>query len=545
MKSILLLFVSFILIQSTFAQYPANSPVALNGALHMNGLQLVNAAGVPYQLKGFATAGLQYYPTCYTQGSFDAMHTTWGANVIRLSMYVAEGGYNNDPAGWKVKVDQMVDWCAIIGVYCIIDWHVLTPGNPLDPAYGGADDFWVYMATKHKGKAHVLYEICNEPNGVDWPTIKQYADRVIPKIRAIDPNTIIICGTPIWSSQPQDAINNKLLYSNIMYTLHIYAGSSRDYDFKKQSIIPFIPLFVTEFGTCDGSGNGGYDAVSSNTWLDIFEGQNPSGVKISWCNWSFSDKAETASALVPGSCASSSWGNATTPGILVRSRMLNPIVCNTVNLPGTVKAENYCDMFGVLLEACTDVGGGKNLSYIDPGDWVSYSVSVATAADYKISFRTASLTTAGQLQLLLNGVVKLTQNFTVTGGWQTWSTVSTVVHLDAGIQTLRLNFTIGNFNLNTIDFAYNGVVTGIEAIGKAPEITLYPNPNHHKYLILNQLENMPETNNIQVYDMQGRIVLSEVQPRNTTSMQLNIETLHKGLYFLGTGVGRTQKFVVE
>ena len=91
------------------------------------------------------------------------------------------------------------------GVYAIIDFHVLTPGDP--NAYltsegastGLAIDFWKEMATKYKGESHVLYEIANEPNNVGWPAVLKYHNSVIAAIRSIDPDTVILAGTTTWS----------------------------------------------------------------------------------------------------------------------------------------------------------------------------------------------------------------------------------------------------------------------------------------------------------------------------------------------------------
>jgi len=75
----------------------------------------------------------------------------------------------------------------------------LTPGDPNDPDYNLSQEFWNYMSKKHASSDHVLYEICNAPNGVNFIVIEKYANTIIPIIRANDPYTIIIIGTPFWS----------------------------------------------------------------------------------------------------------------------------------------------------------------------------------------------------------------------------------------------------------------------------------------------------------------------------------------------------------
>ena len=80
-------------------------------------------------------------------------------------MYIAEGGYNTNPEDYKTKISTMVDWCEQNGIYCLIDFHGLNPGNPIDATYQCSSDFWDYFSKKYSSKKHVLYEIFNEPNG--------------------------------------------------------------------------------------------------------------------------------------------------------------------------------------------------------------------------------------------------------------------------------------------------------------------------------------------------------------------------------------------
>jgi len=53
-------------------------------------------------------------------------------------MYVNEYGYNTNPTYWKARVQEMIDWAGDLGVYVVVDWHVLNPGDPTDSSYSGA-----------------------------------------------------------------------------------------------------------------------------------------------------------------------------------------------------------------------------------------------------------------------------------------------------------------------------------------------------------------------------------------------------------------------
>ena len=176
------------------AQYPAGSPVAVNGKLRIVGSKLVNECDNPVQLKGMSSHGVQWFGNCINAGSVAALAKDWKADVLRIAMYIQEGGYVTNPSYYKSYIDNIVDECGKNGIYAVIDFHVHLPGDPME-YINEAREFWSYMSTKHAGKKHVIYEICNEPSKVDWPRIKQYANDIIPKIRANDPSTIIIVPT--------------------------------------------------------------------------------------------------------------------------------------------------------------------------------------------------------------------------------------------------------------------------------------------------------------------------------------------------------------
>lgn len=74
--------------------------------------------------------------------------------------------------------------------------------DPGDPNYNleRAKTFFTEMAQRHKDKTNVLYEIANEPSGIEWSQIKSYAEEIIPVIREQDPDSVVLVGTRAWSS---------------------------------------------------------------------------------------------------------------------------------------------------------------------------------------------------------------------------------------------------------------------------------------------------------------------------------------------------------
>ncbi len=321
----------FILITGSlplFAQYPAGSPVAINGKLKVTGKNLQNECGTNVQLRGMSSHGLSWYETCYTTSALDALAgASWGIDIFRLALYVTnanpsaspptpETGYINaaTQTKWKMFIDNMVDECGKRGIYCMIDWHII--GDP-NAQITQAREFWTYMAKKHTGKKHVLFEICNEPNGVTWAQVTTYANDIINNcIRNNDPgNTVILVGTPSWSSRPDQASAAPLSQVNIAYSLHFYAGESAHDAYRAYGLTALnanCAVFATEFGTSPASGTGTINTTNTGTWITWMKTN-----MVSWCNWTFSDAPETSAGLIAGSCGTSSWTNFTPSGTYI------------------------------------------------------------------------------------------------------------------------------------------------------------------------------------------------------------------------------------
>ncbi|MFC4149831.1 glycoside hydrolase family 5 protein, partial [Micromonospora mangrovi] len=283
----------------------------------------------PIQLRGMSTHGLQWFGSCYNDASLDALATDWQADLLRISMYVQEQGYETNPTGFTNQVNTLVDKTEARGMYALIDFHTLTPG---DPTYNleRAKTFFAAVSARNASKTNVIYEITNEPNGVSWSTIKNYAEQVIPVIRANDPDAVIIVGTRGWSSlgvseggNSDEIVNNPVNAANIMYTFHFYAASHRDnYRAELERAAGRLPVFVTEFGTVSYTGDGAVDSASSTAWLDLLD-----RLKISYANWTYSDAAEGSAAFRPGTCAGGTYAGTsvlTASGSFMRNRIRTP-----------------------------------------------------------------------------------------------------------------------------------------------------------------------------------------------------------------------------
>ncbi len=271
------------------------TPYGTHGRLSVSGTKLVDQYGNPYSLKGVSTHGIGWFPQYVSHDTFKEFRDVWGANVVRIALYTAEyngycSGGNKDEL--KALVKNGVDAATQLGLYVIVDWHILSDTNPWQNKEE-AVKFFSEMSAQYKNYDNVIYEICNEPNGgTSWADIKSYAMEVIPVIRANDSDAIIIVGTPTWSQDVDQASYDKITgYDNIMYTLHFYAATHKQWlrDKAQTAINNGLALFVTEFSICDASGNGALDINEANMWLDFL---NNNG--ISFVGWNLSNKGESS-----------------------------------------------------------------------------------------------------------------------------------------------------------------------------------------------------------------------------------------------------------
>lgn len=287
----------------------SGTPLENHGALQVEGTQLVDASGNPYQLKGVSTHGLAWFPEYVNKDAFQTIRDDWGGNVIRLAMYTDEsGGYcsGGDKEQLKALIDTGVNAATELGMYVIIDWHILHDTDP-KINQGEAEKFFAEMSAKYANYDNVIYEICNEPNGgATWDgSVKPYAETIIPIIRKNDKDAIIIVGTPTWSQDVDIVADNPITgQENIMYAVHFYAATHTDNIRNKvtYALDKGLPIFVSEFSLCDASGNGANDLNQAEKWFDLIDSN-----KLSYCSWSLSNKAETSALIQSGCSKTSGW----------------------------------------------------------------------------------------------------------------------------------------------------------------------------------------------------------------------------------------------
>ena len=281
-------------------RYPSDA-----GALQVCGTQLCDSEGNPVQLRGVSTHGIQWFPEYINEDLFKELKEEWGVNAVRLCLYTEESeGYceDGDKEALKDLICQGVEYAKEADLYAIVDWHSMQDGDPTTHE-DEALLFFEEISERLSGYDNVLYEICNEPNTVVWKVIKEYALNVIPKIRANDPDAVVIVGTPIYCKAPTEAKKDPITeYDNVMYSLHFYAASHKEsiqVEVKGMADAG-LPLFVSEFGICSNTGTGSLDIESGDTWMDLLDEYG-----VSYMIWQLSNKHESSS-LIKEECTKTS-----------------------------------------------------------------------------------------------------------------------------------------------------------------------------------------------------------------------------------------------
>jgi beta-glucanase (GH16 family) len=196
-----------------------------------------------------------------------------------------------------------------------------------------------------------------------------------------------------------------------------------------------------------------------------------------------------------------------------------------------VEAEDYTMMNGIDLEACSDVGGGQNVGWIDTGDWMVWDVDIPEAGSYVVSYRVASPNSTGVIQLEQagGGTVFGTVNVPGTGGWQTWQTVDHTVNLNAGAQQIAIYAAGGGFNINWFQIG-NGLKSAVNAA--APfEADLSKNNIEYSFArnVLN-VSGLSESSQVEIFDVQGRSIVKRTTGGNAVS--INVSGFNSGIYIV-------------
>lgn len=307
------------------------------GQLSVNGTSIVNQHGDTISLRGMSLFWSQWMGRFYNEGCINWLKDNWKCTIVRAAMGIESGGYLEHPQTELNKIKTVIEASIKAGIYVIVDWHDHNAQNHLAQSI----DFFKQIAQQYGNYPNIIYEVFNEPTQISWTNdVKPYAIAVIDSIRKIDPDNIILVGSPTWSQDVDTASRNPINRTNIAYSLHFYAATHKQ-ALRNKAVTALnngIALFVSEWGTCEASGTGVLDYAEVDVWMNFMESR-----KISWCNWSLCDKDETSAALKVGAASDGGWPESmlSPSGVLVR----NKIIFYNETTSANVGANYYPDKF--------------------------------------------------------------------------------------------------------------------------------------------------------------------------------------------------------
>ena len=296
MKKLLTIILSFLCVLSTHAQ----DPVKKYGQLQVLGAQLCDQQGNPVILRGVSLGWHNLWPRFYNRKVVQTLKKDWNASVVRAAMGILiEDNYLDNPDFAMRCMTPVIESAIKQNVYVIIDWHSHFLKTEEAKAFFGR------MAKKYGKYPHIIYEIYNEPVEDSWADLKKYAYEVIGEIRKYDADNIVLVGCPHWDQDIHLVAESPLEgLRNVMYTVHFYAATHGDYlrERTEAAVKKGIPVFISESGATEASGDGKIDPVSEEKWIQMCE-----RLGVSWVCWSISDKNESCSMLLPRATATGPW----------------------------------------------------------------------------------------------------------------------------------------------------------------------------------------------------------------------------------------------
>ena len=279
--------------------------------LHVEGTTLLDSKGQPVVMRGISIGWHNLWPRFYNSEAVVNLHDAWGCKLFRAAIGADDlgemlngtnhhPGYISDPQGALEKLFAVVDGAIASGSYVIVDWH----SHVLHLAE--ATEFFTAVANRYKGIPNVIYELFNEPVGDSWEDLKAYAESLIATITSIDTShPLILMGCPRWDQAIElPAADPITSYDNVMYTMHFYAGTHKQWlrDATDAAMAAGLPVFISECAAMTASGDGPLDMESWKEWSDWAADR---GLNI--VLWSFSDKDESCSMLKPEASSEGPW----------------------------------------------------------------------------------------------------------------------------------------------------------------------------------------------------------------------------------------------
>jgi len=210
---------------------------------------------------------------------------------------------------------------------------------------------------------------------------------------------------------------------------------------------------------------------------------------------------------------------------------------------------------GVDIQACNDpFSNGYNVGWTQTGEWLKYSVNIASSGTYNVLVNVSAPNTGGKIILSLNGTtIGSILDVPATGGWQNWQYITIPnIWLPQGTNSLQVRLFFGNFNLSYIKFDLLAVDVENEDENLPAEFSLnqnYPNPfNPLTHISWQSPASGWQT--LKIYNVLGNEIATLVDEyRNSGYYELEFDAtnLPSGIYFYKLKTGNytdTKKLIL-
>ncbi|MGB8193560.1 MAG: cellulase family glycosylhydrolase [Chitinophagaceae bacterium] len=469
---------------------------------------------------------------------------------------------------------------------------------------------WKSISNQYKSDARVaMYDILNEPHGsVSNVTLKTIYDKVIAAVRSNGDNHLILLEGRGYGNE-YTGLTPDLFpgQTNLVWNGHRYWVTNdpavKDQNANQLNLIANLVNFRTKWNVPVWVGETG---ENSNHWI-AEACKNLNDKSIGWCLWTHKRLRGTYNGVYEQTASPMKVDHANiyTPAgrtallqnvqfancikqndvVDAMTRMVNdasplPFKGTRISLPGKIFAADfdlgkngisYNDAVfqkipyngegwnngysyrndGVDIEATQDAtGNGVNVGWIVNQEWMNYSVNVTQAGNYTVQFRVANgdARKVGALMLKVDGVVKGTINVPLTGGWQTWSTVtmSGTVALTVGNHTVQIacGSRNGGGNLSWVSLTLGtGAKFSTDVLtAQQSSSPVYPNPVNDRLYI----PKLSAGAMISITDMWGKAITTDRMIK--AAGYIDVSFLKAGTYFLKIREGEkemVEKFVKQ
>lgn len=258
-----------------FPNAPLATPAIYSGTstpivFNVNGSKIINNRGEAVLLKGIVRPSLEWN----SQGEFFSIQDlqnirSWGSNVIRLDLnqnFWLKSAPVNQSGSYKQIINAIVYYSIQMNMAIILDLHWTEDGHQSPMANQSSLQFWQEVAHEYKDFGTVLFELFNEPEGIDQSTwlngnnLYSGYQQLYNAVRITGANNICIVNGLDYGYD-LNFVNDSFKVNgfNIVYGSHPYngkgtvdwAGLGGSFDNNFKGVLDKYPLIFTEFGVND------------------------------------------------------------------------------------------------------------------------------------------------------------------------------------------------------------------------------------------------------------------------------------------------------